>query len=88
MEARALMEMETEQKGIVIPFRKELDLTFAVIANEKTKEKAELVARETKARKYSAKCKAKQNHEDLWLCLSSLFVPASIFAMYLLACCL
>lgn len=78
MEARVLME--TEQKGIIIPFKREIDMTFVNIANKK----AELTARENAARKYSAGCKRNSiiDKEDVMCFLSGLSVCAAIVAMY------
>ena len=80
MEVKAIME--TEQKGIIIPFKKEIDMTFANIANEKAK----LIARENAALAYSERCKRKEKHENLWCALSGVSLFGTIIALYVLGC--
>lgn len=77
MEARKLDFM---QKATIIPFKREIDMTLANIANEK----AENTARENAARNYSAGCKRNSviDKEDIMCFLSGLSVFAIIVAMY------
>ena len=79
MEARVLVQ----QKGIVVPFKKEIDLTFVNIANRK----AELREREKAAKEYSAGCKRNIiDKEDVMCFLSGLSVCTLIGALYFLGC--
>jgi len=86
MEARKL---EFTQNETIVPFtiKKEIDMSFAIIANKKT----ELIAREKAAREYSASCKRNKrnniiNMEDVWCFLSALSICVFIILMYFLGC--
>lgn len=84
------MEAIKIEKTTIVPFRKEkqLDLTFVTMANEH----AELLAREQRAREYSALCKAKKqkqnriDSEDIWGFLSALSMFGFIYIMYMFMC--
>jgi hypothetical protein len=92
MEARKL---DYETQATIIPFKKEIDLTFVNIAN-RTREKEllareiereeELIAREKIAREYSAGCKRNSiiDKEDVMCFLSGLSVVAFLMSMYFL----
>lgn len=85
MEAKVMemvMETEMEQRK-VIPFRKELDLTLVHMVQAKTEAKADLNAREERARNYSLSCKRKERkaNEDLECLLSGVSAFAFIGAI-------
>lgn len=79
MEARKL---DYETQATIIPFKKEIDLTFVNIANKK----ADIRAREKAAREYSAGCKRNSiiDKEDAMCFLSGLSVVAFLMSMYFL----
>lgn len=79
MEARKL---NYETQATIIPFKKEIDLTFVNIANKK----ADIRAREKAAREYSASCKRNSiiDKEDVMCFLSGLSVVAFLMSMYFL----
>ena len=73
------------QKCKIIPFpnvnsvKRELDLTFVNIAQERTK----LITRENEARNYSANCKRNLiNKDDVMCVISGLSVFATIAILY------
>ena len=81
METQRISNIETK----VIPFPRELDTTFIKI----TQKKAELNARENRARNYSVMCEAKRANksklidmDDVACFVSALSVFAFVAAMY------
>lgn len=86
MEARKL---EFTQNETIVPFtkKKEIDMSFAIIANKR----ADLRAREKAEREYSAGCKRNKRNsiidmEDVWCFLSALSMCGLLISMYFLGC--
>lgn len=98
MEARKL---DYETQATIIPFKKEIDMTLANIANAKSEHIAkkkellemeiereeELIERENAARAYSAGCKRSIiDKEDIMCFFTGLSMCGLLISMYFLGC--